>query len=129
MRSLDKKQPAEDNLSLEPWVLGGRVDLLDGGRGHVCMHFTQFYRCVFCLLVCRGLFVSFYYRLILRPYTSHYSHTHRTLTSVSDQNILRLSLGIRSVSARLSESVCLSRSVKLTYSLYASSMHAHERAN
>ena len=33
MRSLDKKQPAEDNLSLEPWVLGGRVDLLDGGRG------------------------------------------------------------------------------------------------
>ena len=72
MRSLDKKQPAEDNLSLEPWVLGGRVDLLDGGRGHVCMHFTQFYRCVFCLLVCRGLFVSFYYCLILRPYTSHY---------------------------------------------------------
>ena len=111
MRSLDKKQPAEDNLSLEPWVLGGRVDLLDGGRGHVCMHFTQFYRCVLPSRLSRFVCV-----VLLPPYStlvttvSHTPNSH----SVSDQNFAFLSLGrgfeIRSVSDRLSASG-VSRSV------------------
>ena len=56
MRSLDKKQPAEDNLSLEPWVLGGRVDLLDGGRG-TCLRVAFSFVAV-CL--CRFITALFY---------------------------------------------------------------------
>ena len=69
MRSLDKKQPAEDNLSLEPWVLGGRVDLLDGGRGHVCMHLPLCVAFSF-VAVCRFIF----YTPVTTQVTAH-SHT------------------------------------------------------
>ena len=108
MRSLDQKQPAEDNLSLEPWVLGGRVDLLDGGRGHGCMHFTQFYRCVLPSRLSRFVCV-----VLLPPYSTLVTTvTHRiTLTQISVRSqtrILRLSLaGFGSVSARLSVTVSL----------------------
>ena len=68
MRSLDKKQPAEDNLSLEPWVLGGRVDLLDGGRGHVSQ---------FACILCRCVLLSRLSRFVVL-----YS-THHTLTRLS----------------------------------------------
>lgn len=89
------------------------------GAGDMFACILPKFTAVCCLLVCRGLFVSFYYRLILPALnTSHYSHTqaHTPNSHVSLRPeyfgfcVYRVSLGtrdVRSVSARLS--VCVSR--------------------
>ena len=109
------------------------------GAGDMFACILPNFTAVCCLLVCRGLFVSFYYLLTVfygLTLVTTVTHTaHRTLTTsryltLSDPvNILRLSLAgfVLRFGSRLS--VSLEICIKLTYSLYASSMHAHEHAN